>query len=307
MARVDLLLLAVLLGLPSVNYQLFDGLPLSSWPEFVVLALLIPLLVSRALRRLYSRWTRPMAARPPRQPPRRRRYCRRPQGRIAARPVATRASSRATGRLSRPRPPDPASGPSRTPSSGCRDTDRPGDQLPGARLGPGLSQHEPLRLLLTDERAPRTRCAGASPSRRPGRGSSSEPSPGSPASPMSGEVGIAVGSEGPAAEAGRDCDCRPHYGPPVTRLVPMPAGRHPLRIEYLFDDGSRHGGPPPVGPWATLRIERGREPGGREPGAAVSTIRRRLGRGGVWPRRLTWRSCVFALPIAALLRGAALA
>jgi hypothetical protein len=38
MARADLLLLAVLLGLPSASYQIFDGLPLSSWPEFVGLA-----------------------------------------------------------------------------------------------------------------------------------------------------------------------------------------------------------------------------------------------------------------------------
>ncbi len=116
-----------------------------------------------------------------------------------------------------------------------------------------------------------------------------------------GEVGIAVGSDGPAAEP-EVMRLSPHYGPPVTSLVPMPAGRHPLRIQYLFDDGSRQGGPPPVGPWATLRIERGREPGGREPGAAVSTIR----------AASTWRGVAtaadvaivgFALPVALFYVG----
>ena len=57
MARACLLLgLALLLVLPSANYQVFDGLPLARAPEFLALALLIPLLLGRGLRRLHQRW-----------------------------------------------------------------------------------------------------------------------------------------------------------------------------------------------------------------------------------------------------------
>jgi hypothetical protein len=47
--------LAALLLLPSANLHRFDGLPLGSLPEAAALALLVPLLVSRALRRLLAR------------------------------------------------------------------------------------------------------------------------------------------------------------------------------------------------------------------------------------------------------------
>src|SRR5215470_11508022 len=54
--RAGPLLFLLLLALPSANYQRFDGVPLSRAPEFLVLALLIPLLASRGLRRLHRRW-----------------------------------------------------------------------------------------------------------------------------------------------------------------------------------------------------------------------------------------------------------
>ncbi len=53
--RTTALLLALfllLLLLPSANYHVFNGLPLSGIPEFLVLLLVLPLLASRALRRL---------------------------------------------------------------------------------------------------------------------------------------------------------------------------------------------------------------------------------------------------------------
>src|SRR5262249_35926773 len=53
--RAGPFLFLILLALPSANYQRFDGLPLSRAPEFLVLALLIPLLASRGLRRLPRR------------------------------------------------------------------------------------------------------------------------------------------------------------------------------------------------------------------------------------------------------------
>src|SRR5262249_39138494 len=56
MTRWVPLLLAVVLALPSANFQVFDGLPLSHIPEFVAFVLLVPLLASRGLRRLHARW-----------------------------------------------------------------------------------------------------------------------------------------------------------------------------------------------------------------------------------------------------------
>jgi hypothetical protein len=50
-----LALYGLLLVVPSANYHLFDGVPLSRVPEFLGLALLAPFLVRRALRRLYGR------------------------------------------------------------------------------------------------------------------------------------------------------------------------------------------------------------------------------------------------------------
>ena len=54
MARWVVPLLGIALLLPSANLQRFDGLPLSSPLEFTALVLLVPLLASRALRRLYA-------------------------------------------------------------------------------------------------------------------------------------------------------------------------------------------------------------------------------------------------------------
>jgi hypothetical protein len=58
MARGGVFLVALLLLVPSANYHYFDGLPLSGWPELLGLVLLMPLLVSPVLRRLYARRAR---------------------------------------------------------------------------------------------------------------------------------------------------------------------------------------------------------------------------------------------------------
>jgi hypothetical protein len=56
MARWILAVLAGALLLPSSNVQLFDGLPLSKLPELAALALMVPIVASRGLRRLYARF-----------------------------------------------------------------------------------------------------------------------------------------------------------------------------------------------------------------------------------------------------------
>src|SRR5262245_50427396 len=50
-----LTLFGLLVVLPSANYQVFDGLPASRLPEFLALALLVPFIISRLLRRVYTR------------------------------------------------------------------------------------------------------------------------------------------------------------------------------------------------------------------------------------------------------------
>jgi hypothetical protein len=102
-----------------------------------------------------------------------------------------------------------------------------------------------------------------------------------------GEATVALDPDGPSTSRVSTA-LLPRYGALAVALVPVGGGRHSLRVDYRFDDGSRWGGPPPVGPWATLRIERGRGPGGREPGAMVTPIR------STWP----WRAAAAAADVA---------
>src|SRR5262249_60894255 len=85
--------------------------------------------------------------------------------------------------------------------------------------------------------------------------------------------------EGARAATRRATARPPHYGTRALAFVPVPEGRHSLAVTYRYDDGSTYGGVPPEGPWATLRIERGRGPGNHEPGAVVLTAAPR------WPWR----------------------
>ena len=48
-------LFTVLLLMPSANYLIFSGIPLSGLPEFLTFALLLPMLFSQGLRRIYHR------------------------------------------------------------------------------------------------------------------------------------------------------------------------------------------------------------------------------------------------------------
>ena len=55
---VALTLLVAALLVPSANIHTYDGFPLSTLPEFLTFVLVLPVLVSRSLRRLYGRWFR---------------------------------------------------------------------------------------------------------------------------------------------------------------------------------------------------------------------------------------------------------
>jgi hypothetical protein len=63
MSRWVLALLTVCLLLPSASFQAFDGLPLSTFTEFAALLLLAPVVMGRALQRLYARRLRPVGPR----------------------------------------------------------------------------------------------------------------------------------------------------------------------------------------------------------------------------------------------------
>lgn len=287
MTGAGLLLLAVLLGLPSANYQIFDGLPQSTWLELVALLLLIPLVVSRTLRRLHARATRrgPRALR---------------VGLLAIAIVALAlklsllASGTHMGFLACYRSPL-----SKPPSGPCeRSFENPFFRFAVTRIDPVIDFGErdwDLGFLNSfrfnfyptpDFRGPlRWRI----PIAVAWQGVVERAEPWVARITYVGEATVTVAADGSLAD-GETTRLPSHYGPPVTVLVPAPAGRHVIRVDYQFDDGSRHGGPAPQGPWATFRLERGRGADGREPGAPVAPVR----------PAITWRA-VAALADAALV------
>jgi hypothetical protein len=273
MGGAGLLLLVALLGLPSANYQLFDGLPLSAGPELLALILVIPLLVSRSLRRLHTRWTRAWP-----------RACRMGFGITAVVAVALKLSLFASGTHSgfvacyR----SPLSDP---PAGLCeRSFENTFFRFAVTRIDPVIHFGErdwDLGFLNSQrfnfypaQRTPSFRgpLRWRIPIAVTWQGVIERTEPWTARVTYVGEATIAVPVAG-APAAGVTTRLPPHYGPPATVLVPVPAGRHALRVEYQFNDGSRDGGPAPRGPWATFRMERGRGPDGREPGAPVEAVK----------------------------------
>lgn len=57
-AGILLVLFTLLLLVPSANYLIFSGLPLSALPEYLALVILLPLIFSRGLRRIYYHFLR---------------------------------------------------------------------------------------------------------------------------------------------------------------------------------------------------------------------------------------------------------
>lgn len=275
MATASLLLLALLLVLPSANYQGFDGLPLSSGPEFLVLVLLAPLVVGRGLRRLHRRWVAswPRAAR----------------GALVALgvfAVGVKLVLLATG--------------SHEGFLACY-----GSPLEPPRVGPCERSFEHPFFRFGVTRLDRTvdfgendwdlgflnsvrfdrhyagfagRLRRRMPIEASWQGNVERAEPWVARIIYVGEVTLTVDPDGPPASRASTA-LTPRYAAPVVTYVPVPAGRHAFRIDYRFDDGSTSGGPPPDGPWATLRVERGRGTGGRAPGAPVTAVR------PTWARR----------------------
>lgn len=247
-------LLGVALLLPSANFQVFDGLPLSSPPEFVALVLLVPALASRALRRLYARGLRRAGSRVTR-------------GLLTAgalafgAKLALLATGSHTGFLACYQ--SPLASP---PGGACeRSFEHPLGRFAVTRIDrrldfepttwqlsfvnslrfnfyqwkPGLPRRERLPLLVT------------------WRGSVEHAEPWTAQLTYVGDATVEIGPDTHLLPA--------HYGPPRTMRVPVPAGRHELRLNYRFDDGARTGQPAPPFPGATLRLAREQTPGAAGP------------------------------------------
>jgi hypothetical protein len=252
MARRVVPLLAAALLLPSANLQVLDGIPLGTLPEFAVLALLVPLVASRALRRLHARALRHAGARgtrailvalvaaiglklgllvagpdagfiacyrTPVAPPPGGRACERAFENPFARFAATRI-------------------------------DRAIDFAPGTwdlgfvnslrfnfyRQTPAEPRRDRLPLAVT------------------WRGEIDGAGPWVARLTYVGEVTVTIGPAETVLPG--------HYGLPRQALVPVPAGRHALTLQYRFDDGARTDRPAPPFPAATLRLLRERAGGG---------------------------------------------
>jgi hypothetical protein len=292
MARSSPFLLALVLLVPSANYQVFDGLPLSRGAEFVALALLVPLLLSRALRRHQAR--------------RIGRWPRAVQTLVVTVGVAVLAvkllllaSGTHQGFLACYRTPlDP-------PTTGAceRSFENPFFRFAVTRIDRDIrfDQHDWNLGFLNTIRFDRhyagneQRLRWRLPIQASWHGVVERPEPWFARVTYAGEAALHVDPQGPPASRSLT-RLPPHYGPPRTVVAPIPAGRHVLRLDYRFDDGSRRDGPPPVGPWATLHVERGRGPEGNEPGASVRTVR----------PSVAWRALAITADAGVLLLGAPL-
>lgn len=259
MSRWILFLLTVCLLLPSANFAVFDGLPLSTFPEFAALVLLAPMVVGRALRRLHGRSLRRL-------------------GPVASRGLAVSValalaiklvllvSGLHSGFLACYRTPlaPPHEGPCErsfeNPLSRWTSTriDRYIDFTPRTwNLGfvnslrfnfypwvPGLPDRGRLPLTVT------------------WRGEIERSTPWVARLTYVGEAVLTIGSDTHPLPA--------NYGPPRTVSMPVPAGRHAVALSYRFDDGYRTGQPRPSFPAATVRLARERPQGGD---AAVRAVR----------------------------------
>lgn len=238
-----LLLLLVLLIVPSANFQLFDGLPLSSLPEFFALLLLLPLLFDRGLRRLFLRAFRLESARA------RLVLSAAILGCIAGKLIlyAFAAPVGFKGCYSSPA--------ARPPMGKCEVSyENLFRRLAFTRLdrsvvfepaGWNLSFVNSLRFNLypipghyVRDRLPlHATWSGVVEFSTPSRVRITYVGEGRT------EIGPAAGS------------LLPSYSSPRRADLAVPAGRHDFRLSYEFDEGYRSGNPEPLGPYATLRVE----------------------------------------------------
>jgi hypothetical protein len=265
--RAGPLLLALLLALPSANYQQFDGLPFSRAPEFLVLVLLIPLLASRGLRRLDHLWGAQWSPR-----------LRAALAAVAMVALAVKllllASGTQEGFLACYR------STLEPPTSGAceRSFEYPFARFSVTRVDPAIDFDEErwdlgfLNAVKFDPHynGPRGRLRWRLPIEASWHGDVERPTSWIARISYVGEGTIVLDPGRPSSRAATRLP--PRYGAIALAFVPVPEGHHSLEMSYRYDDGSTYGAPPPEGPWATLRIERGRGPGGREPGAAVVPV-----------------------------------
>ncbi len=241
-----LALLVLLVLLPSANYQVFNGLPLSSAPEAVALALLLPLCVSRALRRLYGRRIRrwgPTAGR----------------GLLwggvlaLAAKLVLLASGTSAGFLACYR--SPLTPP---PAGLCeRSYENPVFRFSTTRIdsvidfGPAewnLSFFNSLRFNFLP---------GVEGNRRRDRLPLQATWHGVLDSPRPRVVGISlVGAATISLNGMPVLELPAHYAALRTVPLTLPPGRQDVEITYTFDDGSRLGQGRPTAPYATLRVLR---------------------------------------------------
>jgi hypothetical protein len=250
-------LLAVLwavLVLPSANFGHFDGLPLDTVPELIGLLLLIPLTVSGGLRR-YMRCL--MGA----------------HGRVVPAALVVIGLTAVGGKLallasgtfegflgcySSPLAPPP--------TEPCeRSFANPWYRYSATRVdtaidfGPetwNLSFLNSRRFSFYGRKAPGRPLRDRLPLEVTWQGIIERASPWVVRVVYIGEVGLRVSPEPPNHEAS-EVQLVSHYGTAGVVEVPVPAGRHLFELTYRFDDGARWLTPVPVGPWATLRLERG--------------------------------------------------
>jgi hypothetical protein len=294
MARALLPLLWAALVLPSANLTRFDGLPLDTGPELVGLLLLLPLTVSRGLRRHFRRMVvaRARAA---------------PAvlvllglvavgGKLALLAPGTHEGFLGCYRFAlAPPPTGPCERSFANPwfRHGVTRIDAVIDFDPETwDLGFLNSRHVAVHGRGTPSRPLRTRA----PFEVVWQGPVEQPAPWVARVTYVGEVTLRVGQPG-TSDAGSEIRLPPRYGATATADVPVPAGRYPFELAYRFDDGVRWPGPPPAGPWATLRLERGGGAEGRDGGALVGAAR---------PDRL-WRALAGVVDSAAVLLGATVA
>ena len=284
MSYLPLSLFAALLVVPAADYQLFPGLPLSTRLSFGGFLLLVPLVVSPALRIVFARFWRRL----------------RPAWRTSLLAVgsvalmgklALLAAGSHAGLLACYETPA-----ARPPTGACeRAFANPFGRFGGVTrldraidFGPddwNLSFINARRFnyypwvngnILRDRFPFAVRWQGVVERSKPS------------------ELRVTYVGQATITLDGDSIELPSHYGPSLTVPLHLGPGRHVLAIAYRFDDGSRSGGAPPVGPWATFRI---RAPAGdRHADAALMPARPPLG----------WRVLAHGVDGGVLLLGAML-
>ena len=251
MARWVVPLLGIALLLPSANLQRFDGIPLSTPLEFAALVLLVPLLLSKALRRLHAQFLQRRGSRVAHALSIAAALA------IALKVVLLLSGVHAGFLTCYETPLRPA------PGAACeRSYENPFARFDATRIdrhvdfGPktwNLSFVNSLRFnfypwlsgLPRRDRLPLTATW---------RGVIARPEP--------WVATMTYVGEGTVTLAGNTRILPARYGPPNTVEFRVPAGQNAIVVQYRFDDGARTGQPDPPFSYARIRFGRQRAHGG---------------------------------------------